>query len=223
MKHLLQGPFPAVVPSLLAADPQHLGEAALEARSAGARFLHFDVMDGRFVPERSFDLATFEKLPKSGFFLDVHLMVEDPEAEGPAYAAAGADLVSFHVEAVPDPRAPLKAIRQSGAYVGLALRPETPLEAALPYLGEVDLLLLMSVVPGRGGQTFLPSSLAKIAQAKAYLLRLPGPRRPLLEVDGGLNHETGPAAVKAGADLLVAGSYLFGHPDFPSRMVDLVR
>jgi ribulose-phosphate 3-epimerase len=194
---------PTVVPSLLAADPSRLREQALEVVEAGARALHVDVMDGRFVAPHGFRPETVAMLRDAlgdEVLLDVHLMVEQPERYLPAFADAGADLITVHVETCTD----LEPVRAAGVHVGIAICPSTPLQA-LDGLGDaVDLVLCMTVAPGYGGQRFIEVSPARVGMLAA----LHGPELRI-EVDGGINAETGRACADAGAHLLVAGSAIF--------------
>jgi ribulose-phosphate 3-epimerase len=216
--------YPAVAPSILTVPREKIPEALalVESCRAQAPFIHIDVMDGIFVPATSFTAEEVRKIAsRPTLVADTHIMVAHPFASAVRYVEAGADIVTFHYEACPDEasrRATIAAIKKAGAYAGLSLKPETPVEALAPYLGAVDLILLMSVEPGKGGQPFLPASLGRLAALRAMADQLPLEKRPLLEIDGGINDVTGPQAVAAGADILVAGSYLFGHPDFAGRL-----
>jgi ribulose-phosphate 3-epimerase len=222
MKDLRKLAYPAVAPSLLAADPRHMKAAVAEAVSAKVPYLHIDVMDGLFVPAVSFGLAFVEAIHATHPLInDTHLMIARPWEYAAAFAKAGSDLVTFHCEACPDRHKidlAISSIKEASCRVGIALKPLTPTRVLLPYLGKVDLVLVMSVEPGQGGQPFLGESLARLSELRKMIDGLPLDRRPLLEVDGGLNELTGPSCVRAGADVLVAGSYLFGHPDFSDRV-----
>ena len=203
---------PRVAPSILAADYARLGEQLDQVMRAGARVIHVDVMDGHFVPPISIGPVVIESIGEqvdaAGGALDVHLMVEPPEPQIALFARAGADLVTVHHEAVAEPRRALEQVRELGCLAGLAIKPGTPPEA-VESLGDVlDLVICMSVEPGWGGQSFMPSSLAKLERLRSLL-----GDEVALEVDGGVDLETiGPCAA-AGASVFVAGSSVFGGPD----------
>ena len=202
-----------ISPSILSADFCRLGDECRLALDAGAEMLHFDVMDGHFVPNISFGvpvLASLHKGVPSGFF-DVHLMISRPLSYVDAFAKAGAGLINFHLESEDDPAAVLAAIRAAGCKTGMTIKPGTPAEALYPWLEQLDLVLVMSVEPGFGGQKFLPSALDKLAALKAE--RQARGLDFLLEVDGGVNAETAPLCTAAGADVLVAGSAVFAAAD----------
>ena len=202
-----------ISPSILSADFCRLEEDCRLVLDAGARMLHFDVMDGHFVPNISFGvpvLASLHRGMPSAFF-DVHLMISHPLAYVDAFAKAGADLVNFHLESEDEPGAVLAAIRAAGCKTGMTIKPGTPAEALYPWLDQLDLVLVMSVEPGFGGQKFQASALYKLEALKKE--REARGLSFLLEVDGGVNAETAPFCVEAGADVLVAGSAVFAAAD----------
>ena len=201
-----------VAPSILAADFARLGAQVQDVLDAGARTIHVDIMDGHFVPALSMGpqvvSALAEQVHGAGGYLDVHLMVERPERHVAEFAAAGADGITLHVEATPHANYALAAVRDAGCRAGLALCPSTPPVAASELLGDFDLLLCMTVNPGWGGQAFLPASIGKIERLRALV-----GERPALEVDGGIDAETAGPCARAGADVFVAGSAVFGADD----------
>lgn len=202
-----------ISPSILSADFCRLEEDCRLVLDAGAEMLHFDVMDGHFVPNISFGvpvLASLHRGMPSAFF-DVHLMISHPLAYVDAFAKAGAELINFHLESEDDPGAVLDAIRAAGCKTGMTIKPGTPAEALSPWLDRLDLVLVMSVEPGFGGQKFQSSALRKLEALKAEREARGLPF--LLEVDGGVNAETAPFCVEAGADVLVAGSAVFAAAD----------
>ena len=202
-----------ISPSILSADFCRLEEDCRRVLDAGAEMLHYDVMDGHFVPNISFGvpvLASLHRGMPSAFF-DVHLMISHPLAYVDAFAKAGAGLINFHLESEDDPGAVLDAIRAAGCKTGMTIKPGTPAEALSPWLDRLDLVLVMSVEPGFGGQKFQSSALRKLEALKAEREARGLPF--LLEVDGGVNAETAPFCVEAGADVLVAGSAVFAAAD----------
>lgn len=205
-------PPPLLAPSILSADLSRLGEEIREVEAAGADWVHVDVMDGRFVPNITLGPLMVEAARRvTTLPLDVHLMIVEPERYVEAFAAAGADVISVHVEASPHLQRTLATIRGLGKKAGVVLNPHTP-ESALDYvLEDVDLILVMSVNPGFGGQRFLTSSLRKLEALRERIEKSGSDIR--LEVDGGVAPDTAEAVVRAGADVLVAGSAVFGAAD----------
>jgi ribulose-phosphate 3-epimerase len=201
-----------IAPSFLTADLTRLGDQINETLQAGAERIHVDVMDGRFVPNLTFGPLVVDAIKPltqaAGALLEAHLMVEQPESLIPMFAQAGADLITVHVETCPHLNRTIQQIKELGLRAGVTLNPSTPLVALEEVLSEVDLVLIMSVNPGFGGQTYLPNSTRKIARLRQMLQE-----RKLdhvdLEVDGGINPTTAAEAVAAGANVLVVGSCIF--------------
>ena len=202
-----------VSPSILSADFAHLGSDCRAVLDAGAQMLHYDVMDGHFVPNISFGVPVLKSLHKAlpDAFYDVHLMIDDPLTYAEPFAKAGASLITFHLECGCDTAATLARIKALGCKTGLSVKPHTSVQALFPYLDQLDLALVMSVEPGFGGQKFMPMALDKIRALREEIDRRG--LSCLVEVDGGVDAVTGPACVEAGADVLVAGSAVFGAAD----------
>jgi ribulose-phosphate 3-epimerase len=211
-----------VCPSILSADFSRLGQEIAAVEGAGADFLHVDVMDGQFVPALTFGPILIEGVRKiTALPLDVHLMVVDPMRFLEPFARAGADHLTVHVEAVDDAVVAARAIRARGLRAGLSIKPGTPVERLLPALPALDIALLMTVEPGKGGQPFLPGSAERIARLRAAIEA--GGHDCLLMVDGGIGLETAAAAARAGADAFVAGHSVFRAPGGPAEAVRALR
>lgn len=195
-------------PSILAADFSVLGSQIKEAADAGAEYIHIDVMDGVFVPSISFGIPVVETIRKTtDAVFDVHLMIINPCKYVKQFAEAGADSITFHLEADDNPADTIKLIRECGCKVGISIKPGTPIEAVYPYLPDIDMLLIMTVEPGFGGQKYIPESTMRIAQAKYYISD--NNLDCDIEVDGGITTETLKIVLEVGANVIVAGSAVF--------------
>ena len=202
-----------VAPSILSADFARLGEEIRDVEQGGADFIHIDVMDGHFVPNLTIGPLVVEAVrPITELPLDVHLMIEAPDRYIPAFAKAGADILSVHVEACPHLHRTIQLIKEQGVKAGVVLNPHTPVQQIEHVLEDLDLVLLMTVNPGFGGQSFISSVLPKIRQVKE-MAEQKGLADLLIEVDGGVNKNTARQCIEAGANLLVAGSAVYNEKD----------
>ena len=197
-----------IAPSLLSADFSKLGKEVVDVSNAGADWIHFDIMDGLFVPNITMGPGIVRSVRGlSSKTFDVHLMIEDPYKFVGEFAKAGADIITFHVEACKDPLRTIKAIKANGTKAGISIKPKTPVSAITKFLHELDLILVMTVEPGFGGQSFMKDMMPKIEDLKKIFDND-------IEVDGGINDKTAKEAVTAGANVLVAGTAVFGDADY---------
>ena len=209
-----------ISPSILAADFANLGQEARDMDAAGVEMLHIDVMDGHFVPNISFGAPVFKMIRKDfSRIFDVHLMISEPLKYIDDFAKAGADIITFHVECDSDVQETINKIKAAGCKAGLSVKPKTPASAIMPYLEQLDMVLVMTVEPGFGGQSFMADMMPKVQE---FRKAIDASGKDIdLQVDGGVNAETGKICVENGANVLVAGSYLFKQEDYKAAVETL--
>jgi len=210
-----------LAPSILSADFANLQLALSQCDEGGAHWIHVDVMDNQFVPNLTIGPPVVKSLrPNTKKFLDVHMMVIEPEKLVESFARAGADSITFHIEATDDPQSVIDLIKATGVKVGISIKPATPLAEIEPYYDQIDLVLVMSVDPGFGGQGYLDGSTERVEKVKQILIEKCLQDRVLIEVDGGIKLHNAEEVINAGADVLVAGSAIFGADDPVQTMKD---
>ena len=215
----LRAARPIVAPSMLKCDFGNLAREVERLTAANAKVLHWDVMDGHFVPNLSYGPMVIERVrPLTEMVFDGHRMISEPEKCLDEYLKAGCEAITVHIEAVPQPTSLLRRIRDAGRVAGLALNPQTPLSAVTPFLAEIDLLLVMSVQAGFGGQSFIPTSIEKLKQARQMISS-----ETILSADGGIGTKTIAGCAAVGTDLFVAGSAIFDQSDYRVAVEELTR
>lgn len=216
---------PIISPSVLNADLVHFDNEVKKIKDAGMNWIHFDVMDGRFVEAVKFEMPLLKELSsKVDLFKDVHIMIANPLEMVNEFKNVGADQLTFHYEACKDDKEVLEVINKihkCGMKAGISIKPATPVEKIFPFLKDLDIILVMSVEPGRGGQKFMEPSLERIAALRKEIDKVGS--KALISVDGGINDVTAPKCLEAGVDVLVVGQYLFGHEDFLARYERLFK
>ena len=211
-----------ISPSVLSADFGHLSDDIRMLNRSEAEWIHIDVMDGVFVPNLSFGFPVLSVIRKeSDKVLDTHLMIVEPEKYIERFAKAGADIITIHIEATDDLHAAIAMIKKAGVKAGVSIKPKTPVSAIVPYLAELDLVLIMSVEPGFGGQSFIDGSLEKVAELRSEIDKRG--LKTVIEIDGGITLENAADVYKAGCEVLVAGSTIFGSADPEKTIHELLN